>query len=106
MPDEGDDEFEMIDLDTGTAVEVSTEEDVNLDTFFEEDNSESDEKQSLSDALDEAFSNLMTPKKDMNVNETDLANKESEIDELTSTISQKAQKMDFDLSFLNDENDK
>ncbi len=106
LPDEGDDQFEMIDLDTGDSVEVSTEKDVNLDTFFDEGNSESDEKQSLSDALDEAFSNLMTPAKEMNVNETDLANKESEIDELTSTISQKAQKMDFDLSFLNDESDK
>lgn len=126
IPEEIEDEFEMIDLDTGEVIrdedesedEVSLEmEDEDMDVSFELDSNEDsevelqaqeeiisldeadDEATMLAKALDDAFSKLMGGNSLLNseFNESDISD---DIDAKTEKMIDEARDLDIDLSFL------
>lgn len=137
------DDFEMIDLDTGDVItneadtdleefdaiidiELDSEEDAQALVASTEDDADAefiqlfddgpsdDEKQSLSDALDEAFEKLTGESLEdlvesfstgSDVDEEDLMAKEQQITELTEEMAAKAGELDIDLNFLQEDAD-
>jgi segregation and condensation protein B len=103
-----DEEFEMIDLDTGLPIKDLEDE---LISFDDEDSFELDlnfdkeesEEEALSKALDAAFDNLLGDRldtDDFNFG-NELEEKGRELDDLTQGLIAKANDLDLDLSFLN-----
>jgi segregation and condensation protein B len=105
-------EFQMIDLDTGLPLDedydsgLSEDEfDIIVDLDFDKEESE---EEALSKALDAAFSNLTGETLESRLSDDEFAmggeieEKTQELDELTQSMIGKAQDLDLDLSFLND----
>jgi segregation and condensation protein B len=103
-----DEEFEMIDLDTGLPIKdledelisFDNEESFELDLNFDKEESE---EEALSKALDAAFDNLLGDRldtDDFNFG-NELEEKGRELDDLTQGLIAKANDLDLDLSFLN-----
>ena len=123
--DDEDEEFQMIDLDTGLPIEYDAEFDGELDENgnYESglDESEFDiivdldfdkeesEEEALSKALDAAFENLTGESLDSRLSDEEFAfggeleEKSQELEDLTADMIVKAQDLDLDLSFLKDE---
>lgn len=110
---ETDDDFEMIDLDTGEAVKFDIDEDLIEEMVDEtyESMSEDDElfedstdaENALSIALDEAFNKIQASeceKDELDLNDKSLEQKEIDIDALTAKMLAQADELDIDLSFL------
>lgn len=110
---EDEEEFEMIDLDTGLPIsfqktdleeEISEEISEDAENFFHLE----DEREALSLALDEAFERLTQsaltddPEEDQRDDE-DLEFKRDSLDELTSQMLDQARDLDLDLEFLQDD---
>lgn len=111
-PEVDEEEFQMIDLDTGLPLDedydsgLSEDEfDIIVDLDFDKEESE---EEALSKALDAAFSNLTGETLDSRLSDEEFAmggeieEKTQELDELTQSMIGKAQDLDLDLSFLND----
>lgn len=126
--DEDEEEFQMIDLDTGLPItdedyfEVNAEEDDGLgfddsliadgeyDIIVDlEFDTEETEEAALSKALDDAFANLTGESLESRLNDEEFAfggvleEKNQELDELTDEVIERGQDLDLDLSFLKDE---
>src|SRR5690606_7462634 len=102
-----DEEFQMIDLETGEAIEMDIE--VELEDDVEEEialfDDAEDEAQKLADALDEAFERLTGEKladDELSLDDSNVEDEERKIDELTDDMVAKANDLDIDLSFLKD----
>ncbi|TNE97254.1 MAG: SMC-Scp complex subunit ScpB [Deltaproteobacteria bacterium] len=118
VPEEEDDEFEMIDLETGEAIiedeDESSDED-NDDQVMEAEEfllQDDNEKEELAKALDDAFERLTgeklqaTPVVHEGELEEDFNQVDSlsdEIDQLTDKMASKARDLDIDLDWLNGE---
>ncbi len=130
--DEDEEEFQMIDLDTGLPItdEDFNEEDdgmgfddsliaedeydiiidleLDSDDSDDSDDSEVSEEEALSRALDNAFSNLTGEHLESKLSDEEfsfggvLDDKNQELDDLTSGMIEKGQVLDLDLSFLKD----
>ncbi len=126
VPNEDDEEdFQMIDLDTGLPIDENTvideiddgegfddsliadgEYDIIVDLEFD---TEESEEEALSKALDAAFSNLTGESLESRLSEEEfsfggvLEEKNQELDELTNVVIERAEALDLDLSFLKDE---
>lgn len=126
--DEDEEEFQMIDLDTGLPItdedyfEVNAEEDDGLgfddsliadgeyDIIVDlEFDTEETEEAALSKALDDAFANLTGESLESRLSDEEFAfggvleEKNQELDELTDEVIERGQDLDLDLSFLKDE---
>jgi segregation and condensation protein B len=112
VPEVDEEEFQMIDLDTGLPLDedydsgLSEDEfDIIVDLDFDKEESE---EEALSKALDAAFSNLTGETLESRLSDEEFAmggeidEKTQELDELTQSMIGKAQDLDLDLSFLND----
>lgn len=102
-----DEDFQMIDLETGEAIEMDIE--VELEDDVEEEialfDDAEDEAQKLADALDEAFERLTGEKladDELSLDDSNVEDEERKIDELTDDMVAKANDLDIDLSFLKD----
>ncbi|MBP9681180.1 MAG: SMC-Scp complex subunit ScpB [Bacteriovorax sp.] len=117
-------EFQMIDLDTGLPIEdldelndddsegfddsliADGEYDIIVDLEFD---TEETEEAALSKALDEAFANLTGESFESRLSDEEFAfggaldEKNLELDELTNVVIERGQDLDLDLSFLKDE---
>ncbi len=125
MFDEGEEEFQMIDLDTGLPIEdieFDVDEDLlaggDYDSGLSEDefdiivdldfDKEETEEEALSKALDAAFENLTGESLDSRLSDEEFAfggvleEKSQELDDITNGMIEKAQDLDLDLSFLKD----
>ena len=126
VPNEDDEEdFQMIDLDTGLPIDENTvideiddgegfddsliadgQYDIIVDLEFD---TEESEEEALSKALDAAFSNLTGESLESRLSEEEfsfggvLEEKNQELDELTNVVIERAEALDLDLSFLKDE---
>lgn len=121
-----DEEFEMIDLDTGLPIsfeegfEIEEDDGLGFDDSLIADgeydiivdlefDTEETEEESLSKALDEAFANLTGETLSSRLSDEEfsfggvLEDKNQELDELTEEVIEKGQELDLDLSFLKDE---
>ena len=111
-PEVDEEEFQMIDLDTGLPLDedydsgLSEDEfDIIVDLDFDKEESE---EEALSKALDAAFSNLTGETLESRLSDEEFAmggeieEKTQELDDLTQSMIGKAQELDLDLSFLND----
>ena len=112
VPEEDEDEdFQMIDLETGESIEVEVEleeDDANEEfvQLFGDDNLEQ-EAQELSDALDQAFERLTGSSLDtdeLSLSDSKVDDNERKIDDLTDEMVDKANDLDIDLSFLKEQN--
>lgn len=125
VPHEEEEEFQMIDLDTGLPIEYDAEfdgeidENGNYESGLDESefdlivdldfDKEESEEEALSKALDAAFENLTGESLDSRLSEeefafgTELEDKGQELEDLTNGMIQKAQDLDLDLSFLKDD---
>ncbi|MBH46969.1 MAG: SMC-Scp complex subunit ScpB [Halobacteriovorax sp.] len=109
--DDEDEDFQMIDLETGEAIEVEVEleeDDANAEfvQLFGDDNLEQ-EAQDLSDALDQAFERLTGSSletDELALRDDKVEDNERKIDNLTDDMVEKASDLDIDLSFLKDQN--
>ncbi len=108
-----DEDFQMIDLDTGLPIDGDYDSGLSDDEFdiivdLEFDTEESEEV-ALSKALDDAFANLTGEKLDSRLSDEEFAfggeleEKSQELEDLTQSMISKGQDLDLDLSFLNDE---
>lgn len=120
-----DEEFQMIDLDTGLPIDENTvideeddgegfddsliadgEYDIIVDLEFD---TEETEEEALSKALDAAFSNLTGESLESRLSDEEFAfggvleEKSQELDDLTNEVIERGQDLDLDLSFLKDE---
>ncbi len=127
VPLEDEEEFQMIDLDTGLPIDENTvidefddgegfddsliadgEYDIIVDLEFD---TEETEEEALSKALDAAFGNLTGESLDSRLSDEEFAfggvleEKSQELDDLTNEVIAKGQDLDLDLSFLKDELD-
>ena len=124
-PHDDEEDFQMIDLDTGLPLEYDAEFDGEIDEHgnYESglDESEFDiivdldfdkeesEEEALSKALDAAFENLTGESLDSRLSDEEFAfggvleEKSQELDDLTNGMIEKAQDLDLDLSFLKDD---
>lgn len=112
LPILDEEEFQMIDLETG--LPINELEEANLDELLESTNeidlkfdTEESEEEALSKALDAAFFNLTgesleNDQDDFNFGH-ELVEKGNDIDELTQNMIEKASDLDLDLSFLNND---
>ena len=122
--DDDDEDFQMIDLDTGLPVEYDAEfdgeldEDGNYESGIDESefdfivdlefDKEESEEELLSKALDAAFENLTGENLGSKLSDEefvfggDLEEKSQELETLTMGMITKAQDLDLDLSFLKD----
>ncbi len=121
-----DEEFEMIDLDTGLPIsfadgfEVEEDDGLGFDDSLIADgeydivvdlefDTEETEEEALSKALDAAFSNLTGESLDSRLSEDEFAfggvleEKSQQLDELTDVAIEKGHDLDLDLSFLKDD---
>lgn len=125
VPMEDEEEFQMIDLDTGLPIEYDAEfdgeidENGNYESGLDESefdiivdldfDKEESEEEALSKALDAAFENLTGESLDSRLSDEEFAfggeldEKNQEIDDITNGMIEKAQDLDLDLSFLKDE---
>ena len=124
--DEDDEEFEMIDLDTGLPIsfeegfEIEEDDGLGFDDSLIADgeydiivdlefDTEETEEEALSKALDNAFSNLTGDSLENRLSDEEftfggvLEEKNQELDELTEATIEKGLSLDLDLSFLKDE---
>jgi len=106
-----DDDFQMIDLDSGLPITEDYESGLNEDDFdiivdLDFDKEESEEE-ALSKALDKAFESLTGESLDSRLSDEEFAfgglldEKNQEMDDLKQSMVEKAQELDLDLSFLN-----
>ncbi len=124
VPQEDEEEFQMIDLDTGLPIEYDAEfdgeidENGNYESGLDESefdiivdldfDKEESEEEALSKALDAAFENLTGESLDSRLSDEEFAfggeleEKSQEIDDITNGMIKKAQDLDLDLSFLKD----
>lgn len=122
--EEEDEDFQMIDLDTGLPLEYDAEfdgeidENGNYDSGLDESefdlivdlefDTEDSEEEALSKALDAAFENLTGETLDSRLSDEEFAfdgsleEKTQDLDNLTQDMISKGQDLDLDLSFLND----
>ena len=125
--DEDEEEFQMIDLDTGLPITdddfieeeddgmgfddsliADGEYDIIIDLELDSEDTEVSEEDALSKALDDAFSNLTGERLESKLSDEEfsfggvLDHKSQELDELTSGMIEKGQVLDLDLSFLKD----
>ncbi len=100
-----DEEFEMIDLDTGEPIKDDSDEVLGEDLLKSNDNEEAE----LSAALDEAFERLTGErleevddalKEELGLSQQNIEDKEDELEAKTHEIIDKADDLDIDLSFL------
>ena len=132
VPHDDEEDFQMIDLDTGLPIsfdsDVGFEDDDQLIELDEDGNYESgldesefdlivdldfdkeeSEEEALSKALDEAFSNLTGESLEGRISDDEFAfggvleEKSQELDDVTDNAIREAQDLDLDLSFLKDE---
>jgi segregation and condensation protein B len=129
VPHEDEEEFQMIDLDTGLPISfdsdegfddgIELDEDGNYDSGLNEDDfdiivdldfdKEESEEEALSKALDAAFENLTGETLESRLSDEEFAfggvleEKSQELDDLTNQVIEKGQDLDLDLSFLKDE---
>lgn len=126
VPNEDDEDFQMIDLDTGLPIEdeemffdAELDEDGNYDSGLDEDefdiivdldfDKEESEEEALSKALDAAFDNLTSGSLNSRLSDEEFAfggsldEKSQELEDLTNNVIEKAQDLDLDLSFLKDD---
>lgn len=116
VPEVDDEEFQMIDLDTGLPLDedydsgLSEDEfDIIVDLDFDKEESE---EEALSKALDAAFSNLTGESLESRLSDEEFAmggeieEKTQELDELTLNMIAKGNELDLDLTFLTDGNSK
>jgi segregation and condensation protein B len=131
VPHDDEEDFQMIDLDTGLPISfdsdegfdesdlIELDEDGNYDSGLNEDefdlivdldfDKEETEEEALSKALDEAFSNLTGESLESRLSDEEFAfggvleEKSQELDEVTDNAIREAQELDLDLSFLKDE---
>lgn len=125
VPLEDEEEFHMIDLDTGLPIEYDMEfdgeidEDGNYESGLDESefdiivdldfDKEESEEEALSKALDAAFQNLTGESLESRLSDEEFAfggvleEKSQEIDDITNGMIEKAQDLDLDLSFLKDD---
>ncbi len=99
---EEDEEFQMIDLETGEAIAEDQDEEEEEIVLFEDADQEAQE---LADALDQAFDRLTGSALDQDelaLDAHDMDDNERKIDELTDDMVEKASDLDIDLSFLKD----
>jgi len=109
-PLEDEDDFQMIDLDSGESLEAIAEQEFEEEVLGEDLLGDSDEEaEELSRALDEAFERLTGEKLDDDQSESDrelaldakrLEEGEAELAEMTAQMISKADGLDLDLSFL------
>ncbi|MBY0414394.1 MAG: SMC-Scp complex subunit ScpB [Bdellovibrionales bacterium] len=124
VPTEDEEDFQMIDLDTGLPIEYDAEFDGELDengnyesgldeSEFDmivdlEFDTEETEEAALSKALDAAFENLTGESLDSRLSEEEFAfggeldEKSQDLDDLKDSMIEKGQDLDLDLSFLKD----
>lgn len=91
------DDFQMIDLETGEAIK----QDSDFDDLFATNNPE--DERALADALDEAFERLGAPKSGTLPElseELSLDESEENIEEITQSIVESGKELDLDLSFM------
>jgi len=105
--EDNEDDFQMIDLDTGLPIEMNEENDHEPDSLSGMDLliSDEDEAQELSRALDEAFERLTGNSLDegeLGLRDQSLDEKEGELSAKTQEMIEKARAMDFDLEFMKD----
>lgn len=124
-PHEDDEEFQMIDLDTGLPITdddlieeddglgfddsliADGQYDIIIDLELDSELSE-DSEEALSKALDNAFSNLIGENSESKLSDEEfsfggvLEDKNQQLDELTEGMIEKGQVLDLDLSFLKD----
>jgi segregation and condensation protein B len=126
MLDSEDEDFEMIDLDTGLPIsfadgfEIEEDDGLGFDDSLIADgeydivvdlefDTEDSEEEALSKALDAAFSNLTGETLESRLSDEEftfggaLEEKSQELDELTEGMIEKGHDLDLDLSFLKDE---
>lgn len=96
---EVDDGFEMIDLETGEAVDSEDEDSLSAQELIESEDLEAEE---LAKALDDAF--LRLTGEELSDDMGDLDEDFNDLEELTDDMVERAQDLDLDLSFLKDEN--
>ena len=124
VPQEDEEEFQMIDLDTGLPIEYDAEfdgeidENGNYESGLDESefdiivdldfDKEESEEEALSKALDAAFENLTGESLDSRLSDEEFAfggeleERSQSIDDITNSMIEKAQDLDLDLSFLKD----
>ncbi len=108
LDDDEEEEFQMIDLDTGLPIDDMSEDDFDFIVDLEFDTEETEEE-ALSKALDAAFENLTGESLDSRLSDEEFAfggvleEKSQELDNLTDEVIERAQDLDLDLSFLKDE---
>ncbi|QDK43208.1 SMC-Scp complex subunit ScpB [Bacteriovorax stolpii] len=124
VPQEDEEEFQMIDLDTGLPIEYDAEfdgeidENGNYESGLDESefdiivdldfDKEESEEEALSKALDAAFENLTGESLDSRLSDEEFAfggeleERSQSIDDITNGMIEKAQDLDLDLSFLKD----
>lgn len=103
--DEEDEDFQMIDLETGEAIADDSEDDANEEfiELFGSSNDLEQEAKELADALDVAFERLTGEKLDsdeLSLDDAKVDDNERKIDDLTDDMVEKASDLDIDLSFL------
>lgn len=114
LPEEEEEEFEMIDLDTGLPfVEEEKEETTELlaGDLLSSGGDLEQEKEALANALDDAFAKLTGENlpnqelmnSDLSFEEQEVEEKSVDLEQLQEDMVEKAQEFDLDLSFLNDE---
>lgn len=95
-----DEEFQMIDLETGEAIIDADEEEIEEVALFADADQEA---QDLADALDQAFERLTGERleeDELSLDDSNVEDGERKIDELTDEMVVKATDLDIDLSFL------
>ncbi len=111
-----DEDFQMIDLDSGLPITEDYESGLSEDEFdiivdLDFDKEESEEE-ALSKALDKAFESLTGESLESRLSDEEfefgglIEEKSQEMDELKLSMMEKAQELDLDLSFLNQESEK
>lgn len=106
--EEEEDDFQMIDLDTGLPIEDEELEEEQLQGIdLLQDNE--DEAAELARALDDAFERLTGEKlesdEELSLKATNLEEKEEELFQMAERISQEAKDLDLDLDFLKENQD-
>lgn len=107
--EEDEEDFQMIDLDTGLPIEMEDEEELETENLSGIDllKEDEDEAAELSKALDEAFERLTgepLEEGELGLRDEGLEEKEEQLEAKTEEMIEKARAMDFDLEFMKDIN--
>tara|TARA_R110002072_G_scaffold1989_5_gene16608 strand:- start:60481 stop:61962 length:1482 start_codon:yes stop_codon:yes gene_type:complete len=121
LVDEEEDDFQMIDLETGLPIEDDIEDGMSEQTASEQESEQEaisllgdteEEAQMLSDALDDAFARLTGDKLDeqevseeLGLDQKRIDQEEQDLDNLTGKIVEGAKDLDLDLGFLQSEDE-